>query len=62
MIGTRISSRIAPFILIAGAAYSSASRASGDYKIALVPSRSGQHGIFVMNADTSGGKLLASDV
>jgi Tol biopolymer transport system component len=31
------------------------------YKIALVPSRTGQHGIFVMNSDTTGGKLITSD-
>ncbi len=42
-------------------ACSSRSGRMGDYKIALVPSRSGQHGIFVMNSDTSGGKLLTSD-
>ena len=34
---------------------------SGDYKIALVPARTGQHGIFVINSDTTGGKLLTSD-
>ena len=28
----------------------------------MVPARSGQHGIFTMNADTTGGKLLTSDV
>ena len=27
----------------------------------MVPSRSGQHGIFVMNSDTTGGKLLTPD-
>ncbi len=32
------------------------------YKIAVVPSRTGQHGIFVMNSDTTGGKLLTSDI
>jgi Tol biopolymer transport system component len=42
----------------------SCSRDSGggtDYKIAYVPSMSGQHGIFSMNSDTSGAKLLAAD-
>jgi Tol biopolymer transport system component len=32
------------------------------YKIALVPARSGQHGIFVMNSNGAGGKLLSSDL
>jgi Tol biopolymer transport system component len=34
---------------------------SGNYKIALVPARTGQHGIFVINSDATGGKLLTSD-
>jgi Tol biopolymer transport system component len=34
---------------------------SAGYKIAVVPSRAGQHGIFVMNSDTTGGKLLTPD-
>jgi Tol biopolymer transport system component len=38
-----------------------ASHKSREYKIALVPSRAGQHGIFVMNSDTTGGKLLTPD-
>ncbi len=42
-------------------ACSSPVRQIGDYKIALVPSRRGQHGIFVMNSDTTGGKLLTSE-
>lgn len=33
----------------------------GNYKIALVPSRPAQRGIFVMNADTSGTRLLTVD-
>jgi Tol biopolymer transport system component len=40
---------------------SPASRKSGEYRIALVPARSGQHGIFLANADTTGGKLVTSD-
>jgi Tol biopolymer transport system component len=32
-----------------------------DYRIALVPARKGQHGIFVMKADRTGGKLLVTD-
>lgn len=42
-------------------ACSPASRKAGEYKIALVPSRAGQHGIFIMNSDTTGGKLLNPD-
>lgn len=53
--------RIAPAFLVFWMACSSPSGRMGDYKIALVPSRSGQHGIFVMNSDTTGGKLLTSD-
>jgi Tol biopolymer transport system component len=34
---------------------------SGGFQIAYVPSISGQFGIFVMNSDTTGAKLLASD-
>ncbi len=37
------------------------SRKKDEYKIALVPARSGQHGIFVINSDTTGGKLVTSD-
>jgi TolB protein len=33
----------------------------GGYKIAFVPSISGQYGIFAMNSDTTGLKLLAAD-
>jgi Tol biopolymer transport system component len=51
--------RLIPCLLLALTACSSSR--SGDYKIALVPSRSGQHGIFVMNADTTGGRLLTPD-
>ena len=43
-------------------ACSASQEGPGNYKIALVPSRGGQHGIFVMNSDTTGGKLLTSDV
>jgi Tol biopolymer transport system component len=34
---------------------------SGEYKIALVPDRAGQYGIFTLNSDTSGGRLLTND-
>lgn len=53
---------LAPCLLIAWMACSSPPRKIGDYKIALVPARSGQHGIFVMNSDTTGGKLLTPEV
>ena len=46
------------FLLLA---CSTPSRKTGDYKIALVPARAGQHGIFVVNSDTTGGKLLTPD-
>src|SRR5512136_2483144 len=49
-----------PCLLIACMACSPSSEV-GNYKIALVPSRTGQHGIFVMNSDTTGGKLLTPD-
>jgi Tol biopolymer transport system component len=42
-------------------ACSPAGRKTGAYKIALVPSRTGQNGIFIMNSDSTGGKLLTSD-
>jgi Tol biopolymer transport system component len=58
---TRVFARIIPCFLIAWMACSSPSLRTGDYKIALVPARSGQHGIFVINADTTGGKLLTPD-
>ncbi len=48
-------------LLLAGISCSPGSDA-GNYRIALVPSRQGQTGIFVMNADSSGGKLLCPDV
>ena len=40
---------------------SGCSRKPGEYKIALVPDRAGQHGIFVMNSDLTGGKLLTNE-
>jgi Tol biopolymer transport system component len=54
----RICSRILPCLLVAAISCSQNGR---DYKIALVPSSSGQHGIFVMNSDTTGGRLLTPD-
>ena len=47
-----------PFLAVFLITCSPASRRTGEYKIALVPSRTGQSGIFVMNSDTTGGKLL----
>lgn len=52
---------ITPALLVFWMACASPSDGMGDYKIALVPSRSGQQGIFVMNSDTTGGKLLTPD-
>jgi Tol biopolymer transport system component len=43
------------------AACSPASRKSDQYRIAFVPEATGQHGIFVVNSDRTGGKLLTPD-
>ncbi len=59
--GIRLWMRITPAFFVFWMACSSPSDGMGDYRIALVPSRSGQHGIFVMNSDTTGGKLLTPD-
>jgi len=48
-------------LIIAAAACSTGSQNTGDFKIALTPARRGQNGIFVMNSDTTGGKLLTPD-
>ena len=48
-------------LLLATIACSTAQRDTGDFKIALTPARRGQNGIFAMNSDTTGGKLLTSD-
>lgn len=48
-------------LLLACGGCGSTTSQPGNYKIALVPSRMGQRGIFVMNSDTSGGRLLTSD-
>ncbi len=53
-------SRILPCLLLAAVACSPSVR-QARFKIALVPARAGQHGIFVMNSDGTGGKLLVSD-
>lgn len=57
----RLCTSIAPIFLVFWTSCSSPSDSIGNYKIALVPSRSGQQGIFVMNSDTTGGKLLTPD-
>ena len=43
------------------AACSPAARESGEYKIALVPDLAGQHGIFAINSNQTGGRLLTPD-
>jgi Tol biopolymer transport system component len=57
----KLSPWVAPCLLILMIACSPAQRTTGNYKIALVPSRAGQNGIFVINSDTTGGKLLMPD-
>jgi Tol biopolymer transport system component len=44
------------------AACSPASQEKVQYKIAFVPARSGSHGIFTINSDTTGARLLTQDV
>jgi TolB protein len=51
----------AAWALIAGSVSCSTCRKPGEYKIALVPSRAGQHGVFLMNSDTTGGRLITPD-
>jgi Tol biopolymer transport system component len=58
---TRLNWCFALGFLAASIACSTGPRNAGDYKIALTPARRGQYGIFAMNADTSGGKLLTAD-
>ena len=58
---TRPFLRFISCLFIAWMACCTASRKTGDFKIALTPARSGQHGIFAMNSDTTGGKLLTPD-
>ncbi len=48
-------------MFLLGSLACSTSQESSTYKIAFVPSRSGQHGIFVMRSDGTGGKLLTDD-
>jgi len=49
------------FSAAAFAACSSESRNSSAYKIALVPDLSGQRGIFAINSDQTGGRLLTTE-
>ncbi len=58
---TKLRLRVAPWLFILCAACSQPAKDSGAYKIAYVPNKYGQSGIFVMNADTTGSKLLTSD-
>ncbi|MBZ5498919.1 MAG: hypothetical protein LAP85_21180 [Acidobacteriia bacterium] len=57
----KLGSRIAPWVFILCTACSQTPGGSGGYKIAFTPSRTGQFGIFTMNSDTTGSKLLAPD-
>lgn len=52
--------RILALVFISCLSGSSACNRRPDYRIALVP-HGGRHGIFVMNSDTSGGKLITPD-
>jgi TolB protein len=58
---TKIGVRIAPWLFIFCMACSQTPGGSGIYKIAFVPLIPGQHGIFTMNSDTTGSKLLTAD-
>jgi TolB protein len=61
MIVTKLGARIAPWLLIYCMACSQTPGGSGTYKIAFVPYKTGQYGIFTMNSDTTGSKLLTAD-
>lgn len=58
---TRLHALLFMCLAITLAACSPAARESGEYKIALVPDLAGQHGIFVINSDQTGGRLLTPD-
>jgi Tol biopolymer transport system component len=58
---TRLHALVFICLAIILAACSPAARESGEYKIALVPDLAGQHGIFVINSDQTGGRLLTPD-
>jgi len=57
----RLGSWIVPWLFLLCTACSATPGGLGGYKIAFVPSISGQHGIFVMNSDTSNWKILIPD-
>ncbi len=57
----RLISRTAPWALLFCLACGQPPAGSGGYRIAYVPSTPGQFGIFVMNSDTSGSRLLLGD-
>jgi Tol biopolymer transport system component len=61
MIANRLCLLLTICLFVATIACSTATQNAGDYKIALTPARRGQNGIFVMNADTTGGRLLTPD-
>jgi TolB protein len=50
-----------PFLAVVLAACSQTAHKPKEYKIALVADASGQHGMFVINSDRTGGKLLTPD-
>jgi Tol biopolymer transport system component len=52
---------ISPILLLAFSACATGDRDSGDYRIAFVPDLSGQHGIFALNSDRTGGRLLTPE-
>ncbi len=57
----RDGSRIAPLLFLLCMACSQKPGGSGGYKIAYVPNIAGQYGIFSMNSDTTGAKILVAD-
>ena len=57
----RLISRTVPWIFLLCMACGQPPGGSGGFRIAYVPSISGQSGIFVMNSDTTGSRLLVSD-
>ncbi|HYK87431.1 MAG TPA: hypothetical protein VE398_01580 [Acidobacteriota bacterium] len=54
---TRVLARLVPCLLVLWAACSTP---AGEYKIALVPARGGQRGLYVVNSDSTGAKLLST--
>jgi Tol biopolymer transport system component len=60
MTAARLCSRLVPGLLLFWMACSSSTHLTGDYKIALVPARGGQRGLYVVNSDSTGAKLLST--